>query len=382
MPSWHSRWTEPAGPPVIFGSHLVACALLAAVGAGMSDTDAVTLKNGDRITGAFVSVRGRNISLQTGALGTITIPLGQVASIEVGEMVMAFTRAGQPRTGWLTLGSNGNWQLTDDDSGLTRTIDSSAIDVILPVARYQSIVEHAAGPFQDWTGTAGLGYSIQRGNQRNDTLSSNVDTKRERPAAPIFERHWRTNVHMTLLLSNAEEAGASIAANTVSTSVRQDRLFAPGTFVFGIAQLDHVGTEGLVLRQTYGGGTGYDLTLRGRGTLSIFGGLTLVREEFSASGPVREDVSTTGPQQTAQLLFGEKIRYQLTPRVRIDHSINVAPNITIAGQYHLDTKTALDVKLTNRFSLNTALIDLYLSNPAPGSQRNTFALTTGIAATF
>jgi len=87
--------------------------------------------------------------------------------------------------------------------------------------------------------------------------------------------------------------------------------------VFGIAQFDHVGTEGLFLRQTYGGGTGYDVTLRGRGTLSIFGGLTLVREQFSTSA-VRDELSTTtGPDQTAQFLFGDKIRYQLTPRVRL-----------------------------------------------------------------
>ena len=352
-------------------SVLLVCAILASVGAGMSDPDVVVLKNGDRITGAFVNVRGRNISLQTGALGTLTIPLAQVASVAVGEMVTVVPRAGEPRSGWLTLGPSGNWQITDDNS-VTQTIDATAIDVILPVERYQSIVDHVAGPFQDWTGTAGLGYSIQRGDQQNDTFTSTVDARRERPSALIFERHWRTNVHMTTLLTNAAEAETSIGSNTFSMSVRQDRLFAPGTFVFGIAQVDHVGTEGLLLRQTYGGGTGFDIVLGGRGTLSMFGGLTLVREEF-----------TTGEaERTVQLLFGEKLRLQLTPRVRIDHAANASPNISVVGEYHLDTRTALDVKLTNRFSLNTGLIDLYLSNPAPGSRRNTFALTTGIAATF
>jgi hypothetical protein len=68
--------------------------------------------------------------------------------------------------------------------------------------------------------------------------------------------------------------------------------------------------------------------------------------------------------------------------VRIDHAANASPNLSVVGEYHLDTRTALDVKLTNRFSLNTGLIDLYLTNPSPGSRRNTFALTTGIAATF
>ena len=43
---------------------------------------------------------------------------------------------------------------------------------------------------------------------------------------------------------------------------------------------------------------------------------------------------------------------------------------------------SLDVKLTNRFSLNTSLIDLYLSTPSAGSRRNNFSLTTGITTTF
>jgi putative salt-induced outer membrane protein YdiY len=229
-----------------------------------------------------------------------------------------------------------------------------------------------ARPWQDWAGTVNLGYSVQSGNQQTNTLSSSVDARRERPPAPIFSHHGRTNVHLTMLLSNAIEAGTSIGANTFSTSMRQDILFAPGNFVFGIVQFDHVGTEGLSLRQTYGGGSGYDVVLTRRGTLSFFAGLTFVREVFS----------TGGAQQTAQLLIGEKFRFQLTPRVRLDHTANTYQNLSILGQYHFDTRTAVDVKLTNRFSLNTGLIDLYLTNPAPGSRRNNFALTTGIAATF
>ena len=51
--------------------------------------------------------------------------------------------------------------------------------------------------------------------------------------------------------------------------------------------------------------------------------------------------------------------------MRLDHSINAYPNLTNQGQYHFDTRTALDIKLTNRFSLNTSLIDLYLTNFGP-----------------
>jgi putative salt-induced outer membrane protein YdiY len=350
----------------------IACVLLALVGvAAAAEADVVVLKNGDRITGTFLNVRGTNLTLQADTLGSLTIPVSQVAAVFLAEIVTVIVR-GQPTVGGrLELGPSGNWQLTDDNE-ITRTIGPASVEVILPVDRYQSIVDHEARAWQDWTGTINLGYSVQRGNQQTNTFSSSIDARRERPPAPIFEPHGRTNVHLTMLLSNATEADASIGSNTFSTSVRQDILFSPGNFVFGIVQYDHVGTEGLSLRQTYGGGSGYDLMLSRRGTLSLIAGLTLVSEEFS----------TGGNEQTAQLLLGEKLRWQLTPRIRVDHSVNAYPNLTNRGQYHFDTRTALDVKLTNRFSLNTSLIDLYLTNPAPGSRANNFALTTGITTTF
>ena len=366
----------------------IVCALLALVCFGRSaEADVIVLTNGDRITGTFQSVRGTSLTVQTGALGNITIPIAQVSTVSIASPVAVVIHGGAIVRGAIALEPSRTWQVTDDD-GVTRAVAASAVDVILPEERFQSMVDHVGHAWQDWTGTATLGYSIQRGNQETNTFSSSVDSRRERPPAPIFAPHWRTNVHVTMLLSNAIEEGTSIGSNTISTSVRQDILFAPGTFVFGIVQFDHVGTEGLRLRQTYGGGSGFDLTLTTRGTLSIFGGLTFVREAFAANAdhlpadPTAAAQPSTGGQPSAQLLIGEKLRFQLTPRVRLDHTANAYPNVTIVGQYHLDTRSALDVKLTNRFSLNTGLIDLYLSNPGPGSRRNNFALTTGIAATF
>jgi putative salt-induced outer membrane protein YdiY len=364
------------------------CAMLLLIGAGRAaEADVVVLANGDRITGTFQSVRGTMLTMQAGPLGNLSIPVSQISSIALGEPVTVVVHGGAIVHGDIALEPSHVWDVTGDD-GVAHTIAVSTVDVILPAARFQAMVDHVAEPWQDWTGTANLGYSIQRGNQETNTFSSSVDSRRERPPAPVFAPHWRTNVHLTMLLSNAIEAGTSIGSNTVSSSVRQDLFFAPGAFVFGIVQFDHVGTEGLSLRQTYGGGSGFDLPLTPRGTFSVFGGLTFVRESFSesaaqtavdqANGTSRAD---TG-QPSAQLLIGEKLRYQLTPRVRLDHTANAYPNVTIVGQYHLDTRSAVDVKLTNRFSLNTSLIDLYLSNPAPGGRRNNFALTTGIATTF
>jgi putative salt-induced outer membrane protein YdiY len=350
----------------------ILCASLVGLGMAVNAAaDVVLLKNGDRITGTFVSVRATTLNMQAAGLGNLAIPLGQVAALSVTNAVTLVARGQAARHGMLTLGASGAWQLIDDN-GVTHTIELASVEVILPAAGYQSLVTHSARPWQDWNGIADLGYSIQRGNQQTNTFSSSVDARRERPPAPTFARHGRVNVHLTMLLSNAVEDETSIGSNTLSTSLRQDILFAPGNFVFGIMQFDHVGTEGLTLRQTYGGGSGYDVLLGKRGTLSLLGGLTFVREVFL----------TDGGQHTAQLLVGEKLRFQFTPRIRFDHTTNAYPNLTIPGQYHFDTRTAVDIKLTTRFALHTGLIDLYLTNPALGSERNNFSLTTGIGVTF
>ena len=51
-------------------------------------------------------------------------------------------------------------------------------------------------------------------------------------------------------------------------------------------------------------------------------------------------------------------------------------------EYRFDTTTVLSIKLFNRFSFNTSAIDLYLSNPPPGNEKNNITLSTGIGYTF
>jgi len=359
-------------------SSIAAAVLIFLVAAAPAAADTITLKNGDRISGTFQNVSGKTLNLQTESIGWLSIPLARIARVDLDAPVIVVVPYRTPKHGWLGMTLSGDWLLVLDD-GYTAFVSASDVDVILPESHYRSIVTHAAGAWQDWTGNASLGFSVQRGTQENHTLSTTVDTRRERPRSVIFVPHLRTNVHLTMLLTNAAEAATTIGSNTLSGSVREDFLFSQGNFVFAIGQLDHVQNSGLQLRQTYGGGMGYDISRTGRGTFSVIGGLTFVRESYfteSANQPPGAD------QHTAQLLFGEKFSYQLTRRVHIDHTANAYPNLSIAGQFHADSNTSLALKLNARFSLTAELIDLYTNNPAPGGQRNNLALTTGLAVTF
>jgi putative salt-induced outer membrane protein YdiY len=349
---------------------ILAIVFILALAAGAARADVVTLKNGDRVTGTLVSVKGGTLDLKSDVLGELMIPLAKVATFSAEKPVAVAVKGQNAVHGQLELTSAGEWQVTEN--GKSQTIAAASAELVMPADAYQALMEHNAPIWKDWKGSASLGYSVQHGDQNTSSFATTIGAVRERPATPIFDRHWRTNFTLTALLSHDSQAGVSVTSNTLSTGVRQDYVFTASNFVFGLAEIDHVGAQGLYLRQTYGGGAGHDFIKTSRATFSLLGGITFVHEKFF----------TGVYDQNAAAFLGERFGYQLTKAVRLDHSFNLYPNLSAVGEYRFDTTTTLAAKLSNRFSLNTGVVVLYLSNPAMGSQKNNIAFTTGLGYTF
>jgi putative salt-induced outer membrane protein YdiY len=338
--------------------------------AAVAHADVVTLKNGDRVTGTFVGEKGGKLQLKSDVLGDLSIPVDKIASFSAEKAVAVVVKGQKPVEGQLELTSSGDWQITA--SGKSQTITAATVDNIMLATEYEALENHNAKPWQDWTGNATLGYSVQRGDQDTSNLAATLAAVRERPAAPIFKMHWRTNFNLSTLLSKSTQAATTISSNTLDTSVREDYLFSPANFVFVIGGLDHIGAQGLYLRETFGGGYGRTLINKSRTNFSVLAGATFVHEKFF----------TGANDQTAAILVGEKLGIQISKRVRFDHNLNFYPNVSNTGQFRFDTTTSLAANLSKKFSLNTSVIDLYLTNPAAGSQKNNIAFTTGIGYAF
>src|SRR5208337_1842513 len=107
--------------------------------------------------------------------------------------------------------------------------------------------------------------------------------------------------------SHADESGNTVTSHTMSANLREDFLFTPTNFVFGLAQLDHISTEGLYLRQTLGGGLGRDVVKNSHTTFSLIGGLTFQHEKFF----------TGASDENASGLFGERLGEQFSKRIRL-----------------------------------------------------------------
>lgn len=338
--------------------------------AAAAQADIVTLKNGDRVTGTFAGEKGGKLQLKSDVLGDLSIPVDKIASFSAEKPVAVIVKGQKPIEGQLELTPSGEWEVTV--AGKSQNIAASGVDMIMVAAEYEALENHNAKLWQDWKGASTLGYSIQRGDQDTSNLAITVAAVRERPDGPIFHRHFRTNFGLTTLLSKSTQGATSITSNTLDTSIREDYLFSPDNFVFVIGGLDHIGSQGLYLRETFGGGYGRTLIDRSRVNFSVIAGVTFVHEKFF----------TGANDQTAAVLVGEKLGIQISRRVRLDHNLNFYPNLSNTGQYRFDTTTGLTANLSKRFSLNTSLIDLYLTNPAAGSHKNNVAFTTGIGYAF
>jgi putative salt-induced outer membrane protein YdiY len=344
--------------------------VLAGLCAQAAWADVVTLKNGDRVTGKLVTVKGGKLNLKSDILGDLMIAMDKVASFSIEQPATLVVKGKTPVEGQVQLEPSGDWQVTAN--GRPETVAAASVDVIMPASRYQSLVEHAPEPWQDWKGNASLGYGLQQGNQNTKTFTTTISAVRERPETPIFTPHWRTNFDLTTLLSSSTENNVFVDSRTFSTNVRPQYLLTAVNFIFGLVQFDHISTQGLYLRQTYGGGYGRDLVKNSRTAFSVLGGLTYVHEKFYNGDW----------DDSADALIGEKLGYQFSARVRLDHDFHFYPNLSSTGEYRFDTTTTLSARLAGKFSLNAGVIDLYLSTPPAGNKKNSVTFTTGIGYTF
>ncbi|MGH9327729.1 MAG: DUF481 domain-containing protein [Terriglobia bacterium] len=349
--------------------YLVIC--MAFLTASAMAADVVTLKSGERLLGTWENVTGSNLTLKSDTLGEVTIAMSKVKSFVTSTPAVIVEKSRTTVRGQLKLLPSGSWQVTR--AGRSQEVPAASVKSIMPQATYNSLVEHHANLLHDWKGAANFGYASQRGDQQTGTITANVDGTRERPEAPIFIAHWRTNYSLLMLFSKAEQDNVEIRSDTISALLRQDYLFTPSNFVFVLGQLDHIQAQGIYLRQTYGGGLGHEVIHTSRTLFSLLGGMTFVNTKFYTGGPAT---------QTAEALAGEKLVVALTKRISLNHYLDFYPNLTQTGQYRFDTTTNLALKLTKRISANVGLIDLYLSNPTPGNHKNNVAFTTGLGITF
>ena len=351
--------------------YLVLLILSILVWGNSAQGDIIRFKNGDQLTGEWQRVNGSNLVFKSENLGEVSFSISKVKSMDSARSSAILLKSGDAFRGMLSLLESGAWELKGEDGGV-RHVAPGSVMAIYPLQIYYSKAGETRRVWQNWVGGTRLGYSLLRGERDARTLSIGVNAVRREPDLPGYKERFRTNYNLNILLTNSETGGLKTSANSVTTSLRQDFLFTPTNFAFALGQFDHVQTQSIDLRQTYGGGIGHDLLTRPRINMQLLGGLTVVRTAFSNQEIRRE----------AEALVGQRIGWKLTETVGLTHSLDFYPSLSETGDYRFNTSTTLSTRISSRFSFNTTFADRFLSRPLPGAQRNELVFTTGLGVNF
>lgn len=335
-------------------------------------SDVVYFKNGDQLTGEWLRVQGESLVLRTPHIGEVTIPIIKVKSFASAKPAVVLLKSGDIARGTLTLSDVGDWQVT---SGEGVTINPyHTVQAIYPQEIYEPMSpERTRKPWRNWKGSTSFGYSMVRGDLQAGTISIGMNATRRQPDLPGLAERMRSNFFLTLLFANTQNSGGvRTSANSITTGFRQDFLFSPTNFLFGLAQFDHIQTQSLSLRQTYGAGLGRNVVRRPWVRLNFLGGATIVNESFE----------TGLSRNVSEGLVEEEIRLGSASRVGLEHRFSFYKSLTDSGRFRFSTTSTLSTRISARLSLTTGFTDRYLSDPLSGHHRNEVILTTGFAYRF
>ncbi len=351
------------------------CITLAVIAAHPAWADQITLKNGDRITGSIVKKEGKNLTIKSDLMGTVTVPWDQVTDVKSAEtlnVVLSGQKAEPPAVIKATV-SQSNGQVTLSGApGAVTTVPPEQIEAIRNAEEEESYERMLRpGLLQLWTGTASFGLAGASGNSRTSTFSLGVTGSRN------------THTDTTSFYFNTVRSSATVNGTNSQTadSIRGGWKFARHTGsrleVSSFNDWESDRFQNLDLRFVIGGGLGYRAWKNGRGVLSLQAGVDYDRDRFSATA---DTAALT--RIASEGYFGDDFNFKLNHSTSIVHSFRIFNGLSDTGQYRMNFDLSADTKLKKWLDWNLTFSDRYLSNPVDAARANDIIYTTGIGVSF
>ncbi len=340
-----------------------------------ANAEQVTLKNGDKITGAVVKSDGKTVVIKTDYAGDLTINWAAIQELSSDKKLFVETPDKKLVSG----------TVATKDADLVVTTPSGVVDVpkasvsLIRSEGEQSAYEASLHPSlsHNWAGGLNLGFALARGNSATKNVNLALNAARA-------TNNDKITLYANSIYSTNDKAGAtpSTTANAILGGIRYDRNIAPRLFAYGSGDFVTDDLQHLDIRSILGGGLGFHAIKSANTTLDFLGGADYTRENYAAYtdaviGPV--------PAQKTNFIgasVGDDFSHKLGKASLFTERFNYTPNLNNGGGY----RTALDLGFTTK--LNTWLgwqmgfSDRYTSKPFGSNVKNDVLFTTGLALTF
>lgn len=219
-----------------------------------------------------------------------------------------------------------------------------------------------------WAGSVDFGFTLTEGNSETTNVS----------LAGLLQRRWqrwRWTTDGSYLRATTE---GDETANRGGLSTQADYFPTERFFLFVRASGSFNQPAGLDLRLAPAAGAGYQVLAGERVQLSVEGGGSWIRDEFTA-GPADEAVHVS---------VGEDLAWKLAEDTNVQQSLLYQPKTGDFGDYLLTTQASLTTMITDALGLKLSFRDEYDSDPfvdpVTGEEReqNDITFITGVTFQF
>jgi len=346
---------------------LYLCSLLAHIGFA----DQVTLKNGDRLSGAVQKNDGKNLTMKSELAGVVTIPWEAVTKVSAEQPLHVGLKGGETVVGAVTTSAdNTKFEIATKETGVVTAARESVQFMRSNEEQtvYQKEVDRYRNPrlVDLWAGNLDVGFATTQGNAK--TSSFNLSGAANRATS-----RDRISVYYTSLFASSNASGKNITtANAKRGGIAYNLDLNHNWFVFGSVDLDSDQFQSLDLRFVPAGGLGRHLIKNEETVLNL---------QLGAAGN-REFFSTGLNRSTAEVLLGEELTHKFSKISSVQEKLLIYPAVTDGGSYRINFDTSSVTVLKRWLSWQFTVSDRFLSNPVAGRKKNDVLLTTGLRITF
>jgi putative salt-induced outer membrane protein len=339
--------------------HRVLCVLaLVATGAW---ADQITLKNGDRVTGAIVKKDGATLTVKSALMGQITVPWDQVSEIKSDAPLNVVLPTQTVQVAVATV--DGKLEL----QGKQQTVPLSDVVAIRNADEqhnYERLVHPGWGSL--WAGTASLGLAGAAGNARTLTFTTAVNAAR-------ITTTDKTSIYFNTIKASALVNGkSSDTAEAIRGGVAYDHNLNPRLFANAFNDYEYDRFQNLDLRFVLGAGLGFHAVKAERSRLDLLAGFDFNHSKFG----------TPLTRNSGELFWGDEYSLKVSGATSLVQSFRMFNDLTNTGTYRMNFDIGASTKLSKWLTWNVSLNNRYLNNPAPGRKTNDLLYTTGIGITF
>jgi putative salt-induced outer membrane protein YdiY len=346
-------WSQPEIPdwlPTVLSLGLLV--LCPRPSAAADKVDAITFKNGDRVTCEVKTLERGALKISTDPLGTVNVHWGEVVAVASPREFEVQVSSGDRYFGVLQSAAPG--QVIVSSPGTDITLALSDVIRLVPIGS------------TFWTrmdGSVDAGFSFAQANTETH-LTTNASTD-------YRGRKYALGATYSSNITTRDDADRTFRSNF---NLNASRLFDDRWFTLGWGVVEQNDELSLEQRLLGGGGFGRDIVHTNHRLWSIFSGLAYTHEQFTGEPS----------DQSLEAALGGELDFFTPMNNDFDFTNRIVSYFRLGGRsrMRLDFQTALMFKLFKDFYWSLNGFDTFDGDPPAEGKKNDFGISFTLGYKF